>query len=99
MQNHQFFSIVQIYPVFHESRIICEGRITAEECQNVLKTFPTAKTPGNDGLPIEFYNTFWPLLSNTLINFFNEAFMKKKMLKQNMKLNVTLQLTLIIGRC
>ena len=28
---------------------MCEGRITAEECQKVLNTFPSAKTPGNDG--------------------------------------------------
>ena len=32
--------------ISHESRIISEGRITAEECGNVLKTFPTAQTPG-----------------------------------------------------
>ena len=65
--------------ISHESRIICEGRITAEGCQKVLKTFPSAKTPGNDGIPIEFCNTFWQLVSDILIDFFNEAFKKKEM--------------------
>ena len=45
-----FFDNLNLPSISHASRIICEGRITAEECQNVLKTFPTAKTPGNDGL-------------------------------------------------
>ena len=85
-----FFDSPNLPSISHDSRIICEGRITAEECQNVLKTFPTAKTPGNDGLPIEFYNTFWPLLSDTLINSFNEAFMKKEMSPSQRQAVITL---------
>ena len=61
-----------------ELKIICEGRITAEECQKVLKTFPSAKTRGNDGIPIEFYNIFWPLLSDILIDSFNEVLRRRK---------------------
>ena len=76
--------------ISHESRIICEGRITAEECQKALKTFPPAKTPGNDGIPIEFYNTFWPLLSDILIDSFNEAFMKKEMSPSQRQAVITL---------
>ena len=70
--------------------IICEGRITVEECQNVLKTFPTGKTPGNDVIPSKFYNTFWPLLSDTLINSFNETFMKKEMSPSQRQAVITL---------
>ena len=76
--------------ISHESRIICEGRITAEECQKVLKTFLSAKTPGNDGIPIEFYNTFWPLISDILIDSFNEAFMKKEMSPSQRQAVITL---------
>ena len=76
-----FFNSPNLPRISHESRIICEGTITAEECQKVLKTFPSAKTPGNDGIPIEFYNTFWPLLSDILIDSINEAFMKCPHLK------------------
>lgn len=64
--------------ISYESRIIREDKINAEECQNVLKTFPTEKTPGNYRIPIEFYNTIWPLLRDTLIESFNEAFMNKE---------------------
>ena len=78
VESSAFFDNPNLPSISHESRIICEGRITAEECGNVLKTFPTAKTPGNDGIPFEFYDTFWPILSDTLIDSINEAFMKKE---------------------
>ena len=85
-----FFDGLNLPSISHESRIICEGRITAEECQKVLKTFPSAKTPGNDGIPIEFYNTFWPLLSDILIDSCNEAFMKKEMSPSQRQAVITL---------
>ena len=42
-----------------EERLSCEGRITIEECVKALGTFENGKTPGNDGIPTEFYKTFW----------------------------------------
>ena len=85
-----FFYSSNLHSMSYESTVICEGRIPAEECQNVLKTFAIGKTPGNDGIPIEFYNTFWPLISNTLINSFNEAFMKKEMSPSQRQAVITL---------
>ena len=35
-------------------RNLCEGEIKMQECENVLQSFAIGKTPGNDGLPIEF---------------------------------------------
>ena len=43
-----------------------------EECQNI-KTFQLGNTPGNDGLPIEFYNAFWPSIGEMVVASFNEA--------------------------
>ena len=36
----------------------CEGDITAIECDRVLSKFKENKSPGSDGLPIEFYKQF-----------------------------------------
>ena len=52
----------------------CEGKITIEECQNIIKAFQLGKTPGNDGLPIEFYNVFWSSIGEMVVESFNEAY-------------------------
>ncbi len=52
----------------------CEGLITEEECSKVIKTFKKGKTPGNDGITIEFYCKFWHLINKTLIDSFNTSF-------------------------
>ena len=45
---------------------LCEEQLSYQECHNALKSFKNNKSPGNDGLTAEFYNTFWPILGNLL---------------------------------
>ena len=35
--------------------------------------------PGSDGLPIEFYKAFWPLIGKLMTDSLKEAFDKKEM--------------------
>ena len=51
-----------------EERLSCEGRITIEECVKALDTFENGRTPGNDGIPTEFYKTFW-----SCVDFFSQC--------------------------
>ncbi len=55
-------------------KILCEGQITLDELKEVLKTTKNNKSPGTDGLPMEFYKLFfndmWPFLLRSM----NEAF-------------------------
>ena len=74
-----FFDISNLSKLSPEASEKCEGRITLEECQNIIKTFPLNKTPGNDGLPIEFYSAFWPLIGDVLIDCYNKAYESKEM--------------------
>lgn len=48
-----------------------EGVITLDKCSKVLNSFALNKTPGNDGLPIEFYRTFWNLVGELFVESFN----------------------------
>ena len=41
-----------------ELRTSCQGKITFDECEKILGSFQTGKTPGNDGIPIGFYRNF-----------------------------------------
>ena len=62
-----------------EQKLTCEGKISAEECYNILESFQTNKTPGNDGIPIELYKVFWPLISDPFLKCVNESFEKGEM--------------------
>ena len=37
---------------------VCEGKLTIEECVKSLNSFEPNKSPGNDGLTVEFYKFF-----------------------------------------
>ena len=52
----------------------CEGPLTLDECFRTLCALSLNKTPGTDGLPVEFYKTFWPEIGHIVINSFNKAF-------------------------
>jgi hypothetical protein len=52
----------------------CEGKLTIGECFKALQTFECNKTPGNDGLSVEFYRTFWPILGYVLVDSLNCAY-------------------------
>ena len=51
-----------------------EGEITLKECKDVLCTFSSGKSPGDDGLTWEFYNCFFDLLGQDLVDCFNASF-------------------------
>lgn len=73
-----------------EQRTSCEGKITIEECEKTLGSFQMGKTPGNDGIPIEFYKTFWPLIGDFMVNLFIEAYDNKEMSSSQRQAIITL---------
>ena len=53
---------------------ICEGQITMLECENAIIKMKRNKSPGLDGLPVEFYSKFWSLIKDIVIDVYNECF-------------------------
>ena len=51
-----------------------EGTISLEECANALKKMEINKTPGTDGLTVEFYRYFWDIVGIYMVESFNYAF-------------------------
>ena len=45
-----------------------EAEIIEDNLLVALKSMPNNKTPGNNGLPKEFYETFWEDIKNVFIN-------------------------------
>ena len=52
----------------------CEGLVTKHECFEAIKSMKRNKSPGLDGITIEFYEHFWPLIGDLLTTVFNESF-------------------------
>ena len=52
----------------------CDGPLTFEECERALRQMPNHKSPGLDGLPAEFYVSFWNILGRDLVNVLNACF-------------------------
>ena len=52
----------------------CEGYITIEECAYVLIKMENNKTPGSDGLSVEFYRYFWNIIAKYMVESFIYAF-------------------------
>jgi len=55
-------------------RETCEGQLTYSECFKVLSILSNDKTPGNDGLTIEFYEFFWSEIGTFLVDSLNYAY-------------------------
>ena len=80
LQQNEFpfsYEDLPIPTLSDECKQLGEGTISLEECTKVLKSFPLNKVPGNDGLPVEFYKTFWGSVGQLLVECFNESFAKK----------------------
>ena len=54
----------------------CEGYLSSQECWNAVESMPNNKSPGTDGLPCEFYKSFWAYIQGPLINSISYSFEK-----------------------
>ena len=73
-EDENLLFLTDIPKLSDESKNLCEGKVTKNECYEVLKEMKFNKSPGNDGFTTEFYNTFWPALGDTLVETLNEAY-------------------------
>ena len=73
--SSSFLEDLKEVPILTEElRMVCEGRIEYNECFNVLQSFPKNKTPGNDGLTIQFCVAFWSLIGKPIVDCINYSY-------------------------
>ena len=53
---------------------LCEGHLTVVEVLSALRGMARRKAPGLDGLPMEFYLKFWPVVGADLVSVLNSCF-------------------------
>lgn len=52
----------------------CDGLITELECAKALKEMKNQKSPGSDGITVEFYKLFWNKIKSFYLNSINYSF-------------------------
>ena len=76
--NHEavktFLSNFNVPTLSEEQKRFCEGEISLEELKAVLDSFQSNKTPGNDGIPIEFYKVCWDFISDSFVECAKESY-------------------------
>ena len=73
-ENYYFLNRPEIPKLSQESKNICEGRLSVKECFDCLQSFEDNKSPGNDGLTVEFYKTFWNSIGTLLVDSLNYSY-------------------------
>ena len=70
-----------------EDQIKCEGEVSYKECEAAVNNMKANKSPGLDGICIEIYKAFWPLIGQFLVTVFNQCF-EMETLPESQRLSV-----------
>lgn len=89
-KHMEYFDSVKLPSLQEYESKECEGYITEEECSNVIKKLKKGKSPGNDGIPYEFYIKFWPWFGRYLVQSLNTAFDEGEMSTSQKQAIITL---------
>ena len=84
-----FLGNLNIPMLSEEQKQLCEGEISLEELKAVLDSFQNNKSPGNDGIPIEFYKVCWDLISDSFRKCAKESYKYGEMSSSQKKAVIT----------
>ena len=73
---------------------VCDGELSIDECTEAIFNMRLNRSPGYDGITVEFYRQFWPLLKDFIVDVFNYNYARKE-LTESQKLGM---LTLIFKK-
>ena len=73
-----------------EDKLVCEGKLSMEECQSTLQSMSNGKSPGSDGLTREFYVCFWEDIGSCLLSALNYSFVHGELTSSQKQAVITL---------
>ena len=77
VEKQRFLNSLSIKTLTNEQYDLCENKISETDLFNSMESMKNNKTPSNDGLAKQFYETFWDELKTPLIESVNQAFHTK----------------------
>ena len=72
LQNELLSNITRKLP--NKYKLLMDSLLTDEELFQAIRLFKKNRSPGIDGIPIEFYDTFWHLLSKVFHKLANDIY-------------------------
>ena len=81
-QNHLLTNVTQTLTNIQQS--FCEGLLSFKEVTEAMKKLNNGKSPGTDGLPVEFYNRFWDIIGKDLTETLNSCY-KSQIMSQSQR--------------
>ena len=75
----QFLEVIEIPKISNDQFLICEKEISENDLFLSLKGIENNKSPGNDGLTKEFYDTFWTETKGPLLDSIHHAQVTKQL--------------------
>ena len=68
-----FLNVINVPKLSEDQAKLCEEDLTGKDLYNSLRSMQNDKSPGNDGLTKEFYETFWNDLKEIFVDSVREA--------------------------
>ena len=70
----------EVVPAVEEDlQILCDSKVTINEIKTALFSMKKEKSPGIDGLSVEFYINFWEIIQKPLFCMYEECISQKEM--------------------
>ncbi len=79
--EHYFDSVHLDKTLDINEQLTCEGDVSYTECEQAVKNMKSNKSPGLDGICVEFYQIFWPLIGQLLVDVFNQGYKEGNLTK------------------
>ena len=75
-------------PLTEQDKQNLEQPITKDELKTTIQNTDTNKSPGIDGIPVEFYQTCWPILQNELEEISNLIYIQQQNLNMSQRTGI-----------
>ena len=73
MNEKEYFLQGNTNCLTEDSKIFLDSMLSKEEMCNAIKKMPNNKSPGSDGIPIEFYKVYWNIICDDLFEVFQRG--------------------------
>ena len=75
----QFLEVIELPKISNDQLLICEKEISENDLFLSLKGMENNKSPGNNGLTKEFYDSFWTEIKDPLLDSIHHAQVTKQL--------------------